>query len=322
MSPRRSRTAVIVSTCALVLSCAFGESTTPELTGGDSAAGSSGATAQAGSASTPAASGGSSAGTTAGSASNTAGTGFAAAGTGFGTAGTGSAGSGGGSAGSAGAGGRGNGGVAGTGTAGNASAGSGTAGTGVVTPAECPTAQGAEMPLPLTVSGNFIPSGYFAGPAANVAGIVQAPCEARPAAHTLGDCYKFTFQASVLEGAGAYAGVFWQHGANNWGTGAGLKVAPGATKVTFKAWSGGGGELIEFSAGGIGSSATLCADQLSLGQGNGTKVTLTNTPTQYTIDLQGQTYAKGVIGGFVWSASVSTVDQVLSFYVDEIQWLK
>jgi hypothetical protein len=40
----------------------------------------------------------------------------------------------------------------------------------------------------------------------------------------VGDCYEFTFQASVLEG-----------------TGAGLKVAPGATKVTFKAWSGGGG---------------------------------------------------------------------------------
>jgi hypothetical protein len=116
--------------------------------------------------------------------------------------------------------------------------------------------------------------------------------------------------------------VFWQHGANNWGTDAGLKVAPGATKVTFKAWGANGGELIEFSAGGIGGNGTLCADQVNLGQGNGTKVTLTKTPTPYTVNLQGQTYPKGVIGGFVWSAAVTSVDQVLVFYVDEIQWIK
>jgi hypothetical protein len=40
------------------------------------------------------------------------------------------------------------------------------------------------------------------------------------------------------------------------------------------------------------------------------------TPTQ------GQTYPEAVIGGFVWSAGVSSVDRVLAFYIDEIQWLK
>lgn len=155
-------------------------------------------------------------------------------------------------------------------------------------------------------------------------GIKEGVCESRPAEHTIGKCYKYTFQASELDevSGGAYGGVYWQYGANNWGTSPGMKVAPGATKVTFKAWSASaeGGEAVQFSAGGISSPMNPCSDKLNLGTSGGTTVTLTPEPTEYSIDLTGQTYESGVIGGFVWTAPVTSVEQVVSFYVDEIQW--
>lgn len=208
-------------------------------------------------------------------------------------------------------------GAGGTGTAG--AAGTATAGTGGTAPAVCPMPGNTEMPLPLTVSGNFIPSGYFAGPAVNTAGILAAACEARPDGHAIGECYKFTFQASMVEGTGAYGGVFWQNTANNWGTGPGTKVAAGATKVNFKAWGAVGGETVTFSAGGI---TGLCSDGVNLGTGGGTQAVLTTTPTAYSVDLAGQTYPNGIIGGFVWSTAVTTIEESVSFYVDEIQWVQ
>lgn len=217
-------------------------------------------------------------------------------------------------------------GSAGTASAGaTASGGASSAGSaGAGSPGVCPMTQGAQAPLPLVVSTNFVPSGYFAGPEANLAGIKEGPCESRPAEHTVGKCYKYTFQASVLDelSGGAFAGVYWQYGANNWGSAPGMKVAPGATKVTFKAWSASadGGEAVQFSAGGISSPTTPCSDKVSLGTSGGTTVTLTLEPTEYSIDLTGQTYDSGIIGGFVWTAPVTSVDQLVSFYVDEIQW--
>lgn len=331
--PRRSWTAGAVGVCSLVLACAEGESSTPGADVIVTSAGSGGAPGQAGAGAggvAPGTSGSVQGGTSNAGSFGTAGTSFGTAGVSFGTAGTGTsgaAGAGGSTAGAGGAGGAGgttSGGNGGAGTSGAGTSGTGTSGTGGTMPAVCPAPQGAAAALPLTVSGNFIPSGYFAGPASNTTGIVQAACEARPGGHTIGECYKFSFQAAALDGGGAYAGVFWQHDANNWGERAGLNVAAGATKVNFKAWSASanGGELVEFSVGGIGDGSTVCADGVNLGQGNGTKVTLTKTPTQYSVDLKGQTYPKGIIGGFVWSLAVTSTDQVVSFYVDEIQWVK
>lgn len=216
-------------------------------------------------------------------------------------------------------------GTAGTPASAGGAGASSTAGSGGSSaPAVCPMPQGAEAPLPLIVSTNFVPSGYFAGPEANLMGIKEGACESRPAEHSIGKCYKYTFQPSALDelSGGAYGGVFWQYGANNWGTAPGMKVAAGATKVTFKAWSASaeGGEAVQFSAGGIGSPMNPCSDDVNLGTSGGTTVTLTPTPTEYSIDLTGQTYESGVIGGFVWTAPVTSLDQIISFYVDEIQW--
>ncbi len=213
------------------------------------------------------------------------------------------------------------------GTGGGTSAGGDIAtGGSASVPLVCSMPQGAQSPLPLVVTSHFAPSGYFGGPETSIKGIVEGTCANRPAAHTVGKCFKYTFQASALDATteGAYGGVFWQYGANNWGNAPGMRVAPGATKVTFKAWSASaeGGEKVQFNAGGIGSPDKPCADGVNLGTAGGTLATLTTTPTEYSVDLLGQTYDSGIIGGFVWSAAVTSVDQVVSFYIDEIQWVQ
>lgn len=338
---RTIRPGLALGLCSLALACAVAEDDRrPVLpsNGGGPAGSEAGSTTvdvpAAGNAGTTGAPLGGSAngGSPGAGAPSAAGTGTSGTGVGSGGTATGGSGDGGSSHGgaAAGTGGSGSGGTGKAGSGGTSSGGSagttasgGQGGTGVVVPTVCPAPVGPQAALPLVVTANFIPSGYFAGPAVNTAGILAAACENRPAAHTVGACSKFTFQASMLEGNGAYGGVFWQFGANNWGTGPGKSVAAGATKVTFKAWSAGaGGEQVEFSAGGLGDAASLCKDSINLGIGGGNKVTLTTSPTQYTVDLKGQTYATGIIGGFVWSVAVTSVAQVVSFYVDEIQWVQ
>jgi hypothetical protein len=220
----------------------------------------------------------------------------------------------------------------GTGGTGGSTGGTGgsTGGTGGSTTTNPCKAAGIEKALPMTVDDAFIPSGYFAGPLQgmdpepNIMGIVEGTCDTPPEpATSVGSCHKFTFQAALLsEGteenpAGAYGGVFWQAPANNWGTGPGIKVAAGATKVTFRAWSDTAETVVSFNAGGISG---VCSDNVQLGA-TGTEITLSDTPTEYEVTLAGQTYPDGVIGGFVWSAAVEDLETVVTVYIDDVQWV-
>lgn len=226
----------------------------------------------------------------------------------------------------------GTGGSAGTTTTGGAAGttAGGTGGSGGTTTVNPCKAAGIEKALPMAVDDAFIPSGYFAGPLQgmdpepNIMGIVEAACDVTPEpATSVGTCHKFTFQAALLtEGdemnpPGAYGGVFWQAPANNWGEGPGIKVAAGATKVTFRAWSPDENTVVSFNAGGISG---VCSDNVQLGS-TGTQITLGTEPMEYEVTLAGQTYPDGVIGGFVWSAEVLDTDTVVTFYVDDIQWV-
>jgi hypothetical protein len=298
MSPYVIKTVLVMTACSAAFACGFeaepGQQPLPS-PGGSATAGTTNAAAG-----TPATGG------TFGTAGDTAVAGS------FGTAGSGGE-----------TGGGGAGGATAAGSGGSATAGTG--GTGVVVPVMCPAQPaGDPAPLPLSIATpNFAPSGHFAGPMDNLAGILVAQCAERPAEHTIGECFDSTFTPALA----GYAGVFWQFGAQNWGASPGMKVAPGATKVTFKAWSASeaGGESVRFSAGGIADPTLPCADTVNLGQAGGTPVVLTTTPTDYEIDLMGQTYPDGIIGGFMWVVEVTevTVPAVpIHFYVDEIQWVQ
>jgi len=202
---------------------------------------------------------------------------------------------------------------------------SGTAGTSTADPClpiDTPKA------LPMAVDGPFIPGGYFFDPQfpQNANGIIHAACDTRPdAAMHYGSCHKWSFTPMMLgldpttNMMVTYGGVFWLAGsATNWGTQAGVNVAPGAQTVKFKAWGASGGEVVTFSVGGV--VGTSCLDNVSFGTMGALKVTLTTTPTDYVINLAGQTYPKGVIGGFSWSTENTSTTVPVVFNVDDIRW--
>ena len=79
--------------------------------------------------------------------------------------------------------------------------------------------------------------------------------------------------------------------------GLGLPIAPGAQKVTFKAWSDEGGEKVDFFVGysSDGFSASKPADTL-------------DEPTIYEMDIHCYDYAR-VAGGFGWSMETVELTQ-------------
>jgi hypothetical protein len=227
----------------------------------------------------------------------------------------------------------GSGGTTDTGTAGTSpiagSTSTGTAGTGSTVDPCVPL--DSQKTLPLAVDGPFIPGGYFFDPAfpANAMGITHAACDTRPDPEAgsmhYGSCHKWSFVPSMLGTDPntnmmiTYGGVFWLAGsATNWGTGPGANVAPGAQTVKFRAWGQAGGEVVTFSVGGV--TGTTCLDSVNFGTTGGMKVTLTTTPTDYVFSLQGQTYPKGVIGGFSWSTENASTTVPVVFNVDDIRW--
>ena len=96
-----------------------------------------------------------------------------------------------------------------------------------------------------------------------------------------------------------------------WGEteGLGLPIAPGAQKVTFKAWSDEGGEKVDFFVGysSDGFSASKPA------------VTLSDEPTIYEMDIHCYDYAR-VAGGFGWSMETVELTQPVNVYIAEVQW--
>jgi hypothetical protein len=129
----------------------------------------------------------------------------------------------------------------------------------------------------------------------------------------LGNCHQFSFTLTE-DVTGWYAGIVWQYPQGNWGELPGLNVQPGATAVRFRAWGSVGGEQVYFNAA---STKTPCSDEVQL---TPRLLTLTTTPSNYDLDLGGQTYESGIITGFAWSIGTIPQGQPLVFYVDNIRW--
>lgn len=130
----------------------------------------------------------------------------------------------------------------------------------------------------------------------------------------LGDtCVKITYTGAGAQGA-RWAGIYWQHPPNNWGTvDAGFDLSK-ATKVTFWARGDKGGERIEeFKVGGIMGEHSD-SDTAGIGP-----VVLNKEWTQYTIDLRGKDLSS-IIGGFCWATNVDVNPEGATFYLDEIKY--
>ena len=179
---------------------------------------------------------------------------------------------------------------------------------------------------PFTVSDYYVPSGFMGD--ASVLGRSVAPmslsydaCRPRPAG-AYGDCYRFVYTpVPIADGGVGWGGVYWQSPANNWGQDAPQKVEPNASRVSFVAAGGDGGESAMFLAAGLSATDPDGAplpyvDAFKAAQG----VVLTTELTRYEIALPAGASYDHVTGGFGFSlTAVGPAAQTL--YLDDVRWL-
>ncbi|HEY2515180.1 MAG TPA: hypothetical protein VGI39_30145 [Polyangiaceae bacterium] len=181
---------------------------------------------------------------------------------------------------------------------------------------------GSGLSLPFTVSTVFVPSGFMGDTPTDFNAVKMSSaataCPSR-AMGAQGSCYSVNWTPAPISGQKtAWVGVYWQYPGNNWGGKPGKDIAAGATKVTFSAMGGAGGEALQFLAGGVnvsgGNASLTYADTFTAKA----QVTLTNAWADYEVDLTGDTYSQ-VIGAFAWTMTTGATDPV-TFYIDNIQW--
>lgn len=128
-----------------------------------------------------------------------------------------------------------------------------------------------------------------------------------------GNAIRITYTPSGSDG---WAGIYWQHPINNWGTipGVGFNLA-GVSRLTFWARGANGGEKAEFKIGGITGPYP---DSLQPAVSTGV-LTLSSNWQQYSIDLTGRDLSY-VIGGFVWVTNRDQNPGGATIYLDDIHF--
>ena len=164
---------------------------------------------------------------------------------------------------------------------------------------------GGSGAVPFNVDDFYGPSGYFG----EFCAIEAIACSERGGDET-GLCHGFTWtpnggpcEDSTEEG---FAGVWWQNPDGNFGDEPGLELPGPVNGVRFYAWGEAGGETVEFLAGYPTDAAS----------GTTGDVTLTTTPTEYTISF-GELVTGTQAGGFGWVAANNEV----TIYVDSIAYV-
>ncbi|RKH66959.1 hypothetical protein [Corallococcus llansteffanensis] len=184
------------------------------------------------------------------------------------------------------------------------------AGTDAGTTTDAGTDAGPQSAFPLAVDGTWAASGYM-GAGSQPGGIVdEAVCATPRPGAALGNCHKIT--ATRVGTGDAWAGIFWQYPEGNWPDKPekGFLVPDGAKSVSFYAWGGTGGEVVDFFVG--------YGDKSKDGFEKKINVTLTKEPTKYTLDISRVRYTE-VAAGFGWSAGGLDVAPLVLF-LDDIQW--
>jgi hypothetical protein len=127
-------------------------------------------------------------------------------------------------------------------------------------------------------------------------------------------CMQVKYTAERKQGAG-WAGIYWQHPANNWGDKKGGYDLSKYTKLTFWAKGEQGGETIDkFFIGGItGQTEEGDSDTASV-----SPVTLTKDWKEYEVSLKGLDMSH-IIGGFGFAANADANPNGFTMYVDEVR---
>jgi hypothetical protein len=163
---------------------------------------------------------------------------------------------------------------------------------------------------PVDVGELYVPSGFMGdGEAGGKVQVRRVAGEKPRAGSADGLCVK----VSYLPGSKGWAGVYWQHPADNWGDAPGLTIV-GATRITFWAAGAKGGEIVEFKAGGINGKRYQDSFEVSSGS-----LALSSDWKQYRIDLR-RAKLSNVVGGFAWDATAADNPNGLTFYLDRIRY--
>jgi len=162
----------------------------------------------------------------------------------------------------------------------------------------------------LDILGIYIPSGWM-GDIEDIDYVKNWTDTSRPDE----TCIRIDYSATGSRGEG-WSGIYWQNPANNWGNNSKYTAdVEGSKIVTFWARGENGGEKAEFKVGGItGQYPDSIETPISTGV-----VELSNSWTQYTIDLAGQDLSH-VIGGFCWVTNRALNPHGCTIYLDEIKY--
>jgi hypothetical protein len=168
------------------------------------------------------------------------------------------------------------------------------------------------------VSEFFSPSGHMgdgAQPGHVTVDVSNGACKPRPLG-AQGDCYRFVYRPGEL----LWAGVYWQHPANNWGSRPGRNLAAPFTRIRFVAASDADELPVQFIGGGIRDRQKPFADSFRVAQ----LETVTREWQAFSLDISGQTI-DSVIGAFAWvTAYPADTDprtaSPIVLYVDDVVW--
>lgn len=166
------------------------------------------------------------------------------------------------------------------------------------------------------VSEFFTPSGYMGDgeTLGQLVGQVNQNCRKRPTG-AKGDCYVYDYRS----GAYGWAGVYWVHPANNWGSRRGRSIE-GAKfhKVRLKVAADPPEALVNFVVGGIADPLLPNRDRVSAI----TSVRVGGNWTDVELDISGQDFDQ-VIGALAWSMAFPPDregNDPARLYLDDLVW--
>jgi Beta-galactosidase/beta-glucuronidase len=172
-----------------------------------------------------------------------------------------------------------------------------------------PAVRRATLPVMLSGEGTsagtpaFVPTGWM-GNQENIR--LEEQWRDRP--HSGETCVKVSYV-----GKDGWAGVVWQHPANDWGERPEGWNLTGAKKLTFWARGETGEETVDFSFGLLGTDKKY----YDTASGKLPGVRLTKEWKQYEVDLTGKNLSR-IKSGFAWV--VAAQGKPITFYLDDIRF--
>jgi len=160
------------------------------------------------------------------------------------------------------------------------------------------------LSLPLAIDDSFAGRAAFGSDGGAPTHTEDNKCPERATDTAVGQCHR------IIWSAPGFSGALWVNG-GGFGDTPAVAIDGGPTTLSFYAWGESGGEVLEAGAG-LGAQ-----DQGEVR----TVLTLSDSPTQYTVDLAGLgPNITGASGPFIFALADGGNPSGATVYIDDIQW--